>query len=51
MNKKAVRLDALSCNKPAHKLYESLGFINRGTERWYAENVGWMEFFLFEFVL
>lgn len=51
MNKKAVRLDALSCNVPAHKLYESLGFVNRGTERWFAENVGWMDFFLFEFVL
>ena len=25
-NSKAVRLDALSCNTPAHRLYQSIGF-------------------------
>lgn len=51
MGKKAVRLDALSCNTPAHRLYSSLGFEKRGQQRWYADNVGWTDFFLLEFVL
>ena len=49
--KKAVRLDALSCNIPAQHLYESLGFVKKGEECWYADNVGWTDFFLYEFVL
>lgn len=49
--KTAVRLDALACNKPAHKLYESLGFKKKGVRRWFAENVGWTDFFLYELVL
>ena len=49
--KKAVRLDALACNTPAHRLYESLGFQKRDQRRWYAENVGWTDFFLYELVL
>lgn len=51
MGKKAVRLDALACNTPAHRLYESLGFQKRDVRRWYADNVGWTEFFLYELVL
>ena len=47
-NKKAVRLDALACNIPAHRLYESLGFQKRDQRRWYADNVGWTDFFLYE---
>ena len=50
MGKKAVRLDALACNIPAHRLYESLGFIKRGVCHWYAENTGWFDFFLFEYL-
>ena len=38
MGKKAVRLDALACNIPAHRLYESLGFQKRDQRRWYADN-------------
>ena len=49
--KKAVRLDALSCNTPAHRLYEGLGFERKSIRRWYAENVGWTDFFLFELPL
>lgn len=49
--KKAVRLDALACNTPAHQLYESLGFQKRDQRRWYADNVGWTDFFLYELVL
>ena len=51
MGKKVVRLDALACNTPAHRLYESLGFQKRDVRRWYADNVGWTEFFLYELVL
>ena len=47
-NKKAVRLDALACNIPAHRLYESLGFQKRDQRRWYADNVGWTDFCLYE---
>ena len=50
-NKKAVRLDALSCNSPAHRLYEGLGFEKRGQQRWSTDNVGWTDFFLYEFIL
>ena len=50
MGKKAVRLDALACNTPAHRLYESLGFQKRDQRRWYGDNVGWTDFFLYEFV-
>ena len=51
MGKKAVRLDALVCNIPAHRLYESLGFQKRDQRRWYADNVGWIDFFLYELIL
>ena len=51
MGKRAVRLDALACNTPAHRLYESLGFQKRDQRRWYADNVGWTDFFLYEFIL
>ena len=49
--KKAVRLDALACNIPAHRLYESLGFQKRDQRQWYADNVGWTDFFLYELIL
>lgn len=49
--KRAVRLDALTSNTPAHRLYESLGFCRRGQQRWYTDNVGWADFFLYELVL
>ena len=46
--KKSVRLDALSSNTPAHRLYESLGFRKMSVRRWHTENVGWIDFFLYE---
>ena len=46
---KAIRLDALSSNTPAHRIYERLGFEYRGTQHLYAENTGWMDFLFFEF--
>ena len=51
MGKKAIRLDAISCNLPAQLLYESLGFSRRGTQRWYAGNTGWIDFYLYEIIL
>ena len=49
--KLACRLDALASNIPAHRMYESKGFAYRGTQRWYAENTGWTDFFLYEYIL
>lgn len=48
-NKKAVRLDALECNIPAHSMYQSLGFKYRGTQHLYADNTGWTNFLYFEY--
>ncbi len=48
---KAIRLDALACNIPAHRLYQSLGFQQRGVCNRYADNVGKAEFYLFELLL
>lgn len=45
---KAIRLDALASNTPAHKIYKSLGFEFRGQQRLYAENTGWTDFYFFE---
>lgn len=46
---KAVRLDALASNTPAHRIYERLGFVQRGQQHLYAENTGWTDFYFFEF--
>lgn len=43
---------AVGCpNTPAHRLYESLGFQRRGTAHWFTDNAGWMDFYLFEWML
>jgi len=47
-SKKAVRLDALASNTPAHQMYRSCGFEYRGKQCLYAENTGWTDFFFFE---
>ena len=46
---KAIRLDALATNTPAHKLYQRLDFEYRGKQNLYAENTGWTDFFFFEY--
>ena len=51
MGKKAVRLDAFSCNLPAQKLYRSMGFAEVGTARWQSANLGWTDFVLYELFL
>ena len=48
---KTVRLDALSTNTPAHRLYEKCGFTPRGSASWYASNTGVTAFRLFEYIL
>ena len=48
---KAVRLDALASNTPAHRLYKRLGFEYRGRQNLYAENTGWIDFYFFEYLL
>lgn len=45
---KAIRLDALASNTPAHKIYERLGFVYKGKQHLYAENTGWTDFYFFE---
>lgn len=47
----ACRLDVLASNTPARHFYESLGFVCCGTQHWYAENTGWTDFCLYEFIL
>lgn len=47
--KKAIRLDALAGNTPAHQMYRSLGFEYRGKQHLYAENTGWTDFLFFEY--
>ena len=50
-NSKVIRLDALSCNAPAHMLYQSIGFEKIGVCNWNTDNVGNAEFYLFELPL
>ena len=46
---KAIRLDALASNTPAHKIYKALGFEYRSQQHLYAENTGWTDFYFFEY--
>ena len=45
---KAFRLDTLASNVAAQRFYESLGFVFCGRQHWYAENTGWIDFYLYE---
>ena len=49
--KKAVRLDALGINAPAHHLYEKNGFSCRDKKKLYYDNTGWADFLFFEKLL
>ena len=49
--KKAMRVDALCCNAPAHRLYDDMGFVRCGSQNWYASNTGYIDFYLFEYIL
>lgn len=48
---KSCRLDTLGSNKPAQKFYSKLGFTYCGKQNWYADNTGWTDFLLYEYVL
>ena len=46
---RAIRLDALASNTPAHRIYKALCFEYRGQQHLYAENTGWTDFYFFEY--
>ena len=46
--KKAIRLDVLTSNIPARRMYEKLGFEYRGKQNLYAKNTGWTDFLYYE---
>lgn len=46
--KKAIRLDALDTNLPAQRLYESLGYKKIDVRNWYACNLGYADFLVYE---
>lgn len=48
---KALRLDVLSGNLPAEKLYAGMGFQYRDTATMYYEDTGWTNFLLYEYPL
>lgn len=47
----AIRLDTLASNLPAQKMYASFGFQLKDRKHWYASNIGWDDFLLYEYVL
>lgn len=48
---KAIRLDVLSSNIPARRLYQKMGFIHVGTVKLFYEDTGLTDFLLYEYVL
>ena len=48
---KAIRLDVLTGNIPAEKLYQGFGFQHMATMQMYYEDTGWADFKLYEYVL
>lgn len=51
LGKKTVRLDTLASNLPAQHMYASFGFSLKDRKHWYACNIGWDDFLLYEYVL
>lgn len=51
MKIKAIRLDVLASNKPAQKLYTTVGFDYIGTIQLFYENTGITDFLLYELIL
>lgn len=49
--RKAIRLDVLAPNLPAHELYKKQGFLLRETKELFYEDTGWTKFMLYELVL
>lgn len=48
---KTCRIDTLASNTPAQKFYSKLGFKYCGKQHWYADNTGWTDFLLYEYIL
>jgi len=48
---KAIRLDVLASNRPAQKLYTTMGFICMNTIQLFYEDTGLTDFLLYELVL
>ena len=48
---KAIRLDVLAPNKPAHKLYEKAGFVFMDKIQLFYEDTGLADFLLYELAL
>jgi len=48
---KAIRLDILSNNSPAEKLYTSIGFIDVGAVKMFYEDTGLADFNLYELII
>lgn len=51
VGRRALRLDVLSGNLPAQKLYTAAGFQYRGTVKLFYEDTGLTDFLLYELVL
>lgn len=51
MQQKVLRLDVLSGNVPAERLYVGAGFEYIDTVRMFYDDTGWMDFKLYEYVL
>ena len=49
--KKVCRLETMTPNLPAMKLYESKGFEQRGKVHWFKEDAEWLDFYLYEYIL
>ncbi len=47
----SIRLDVLSGNEPALRLYEGAGFKLRSKEKMYYEDTGWKDFYIYELIL
>lgn len=48
---KAVRLDVLKENLPAHRLYEGIGFVYADSLQLYYENTGRADFDFYEYLI
>lgn len=50
--KQNVFLKGMKTENPSGRiLYENFGFTKRGIQNWYADNTGWIDFYLYEFIL
>ena len=52
INKKPVETDPIvEVSTSEDALAEKICFVKCGTQNWFAENTGWIDFYLYEFVL